>query len=465
MLFNSFHFFAFLPVVLFVYFFLPFRWRNSWLLISSLYFYGSWKLSYLAILGVGATLDWALAIAVEQAKDSRRRFLWLLASLASNCGALFFFKYYDFFASQVNLATHQPLLPALQIALPIGISFYLFQSMGYVLDVYRGVIPAERSLPFFLLFVSYFPHMVAGPIQRSQHLMSQLREHFVPDPARFVRGLRWMLWGFFKKVVIADNLADYVTYAYDAGKPPAGCIMAIATVFFAYQIYCDFSGYSDIARGASLLFGVELMVNFNRPYSSASVTEFWQRWHISLSTWFRDYLYIPLGGNRVSPLVWVRNILIVFLVSGLWHGSNWTFVVWGGIHATMFCIERLALQPLGWEKAHRSLRVMGTFLVVCIAWVFFRSPSLEYASQVFGQMFFKWGNLARLLSPIGTRIYVLFGLIGFLELVQWRMKQKLVDDWMGALPIPLRWTLYLVLICLLLYAGDYQERDFIYFQF
>jgi D-alanyl-lipoteichoic acid acyltransferase DltB (MBOAT superfamily) len=242
-------------------------------------------------------------------------------------------------------------------------------------------------------------------------------------------------------------------------------VLAVATVFFAYQIYCDFSGYSDIARGVSLMFGVDLMVNFRTPYSAPSVTEFWQRWHISLSTWFRDYLYFPLGGSRVSTLMWARNICIVFLVSGLWHGANWTFVVWGGIHAVMFLIERLALNRIGWESAPRCIRVLLTYLVVCLAWVFFRSSSVDRAWTVISHIFLKWGQIERITWPIGPRVYLLFGLIVLLELFQWQQKQRQFDEWAGSLHKPVRWALYLFLTALLLYVGDYSEREFIYFKF
>jgi D-alanyl-lipoteichoic acid acyltransferase DltB (MBOAT superfamily) len=331
MQFNSAEYLIFLPVILGVYFSIPHRWRQLLLLGAIYYFYMAWKVEYVVLLLASILIDYSLALWIEKARSKRHQRLLLIASLSTNLGLLFAFKYFNFF----NVATHDLLgffnifytIPTLQLLLPVGISFYTFQTMSYTIDVYRGELKAERSLVRFALYVSFFPQLVAGPIERAERLLPQFMIRYDFDEQRVASGLRRIAWGFFKKVVIADKAAVIVDAIYQDPTTHSGLTLLFATYLFAFQIYCDFSGYSDIAIGTARLFGFDLMENFRQPYLSKSITEFWRRWHISLSTWFRDYLYIPLGGNRVGKGRLYINLLLVFVVSGLWHGASWTYVI------------------------------------------------------------------------------------------------------------------------------------------
>lgn len=336
MLFNSWQFAVFLPVVFALYWLIPHRGRWVLLLAASYYFYMSWNAKYVVLILFTTAISYFAALLLEKCSKPVWRKAVLATVLLSCLGVLGIFKYFNFFSLSLtalleSLSIH--LHPAtLNLLLPVGISFYTFQTLSYVIDVYRGKVRAERHFGIYATFISFFPQLVAGPIERTSNLLPQIKEEHHFNYCQAVQGLRVMIWGFFKKMVIADNLAVYVDQVYDQVKNYHGLVLAVASVFFAIQIYCDFSGYSDIARGTAKLMGIELMENFKSPYFSISVRDFWSRWHISLSTWFRDYVYIPLGGSRVKkPRHWV-NLLVTFLVSGLWHGANWTFVVWGGIH-------------------------------------------------------------------------------------------------------------------------------------
>src|SRR3989339_1447668 len=335
MLFNSLQFCVFFPVVTLLYFFLPHRFRWMLLLAASCLFYMAFIPYYICILLVTTLVDYFVAIQLEKYEGARRRFL-IASSIVVNVGFLAFFKYFNFINTNISefarLIHWNYSIENLAIILPIGLSFHTFQAMGYTIDVYRRQQKPERHFGIFALYVMFYPQLVAGPIERSQNLIHQFYEKHVPDYARIASGLKLMLWGLFKKVVIADRVAVVVNQVYNNPHDYSGLPFVIATVFFAFQIYCDFSGYSDIAVGAAEVMGFKLMKNFNRPYFSKSIAEFWKRWHISLSTWFRDYLYIPLGGSRTTAARWQFNLFITFLVSGLWHGANWTFVIWGALN-------------------------------------------------------------------------------------------------------------------------------------
>ncbi|MBN2311845.1 MAG: MBOAT family protein, partial [Candidatus Hydrogenedentes bacterium] len=341
MLFNSYQFLIFFPVVACLHFMLPHRWRWLLLLLASYAFYMAWVPSYIILILVSTLVDYVAAILISRTEVKAKRTAFLMLSLFTNFGLLFTFKYFNFFNESLRVLFDYfgiaYSIPASHFLLPVGISFYTFQTLSYTIEVYRGRQECERRFGIFALYVAFFPQLVAGPIERPQNLLKQffVRQRF--DPARATSGLQLLLWGMFKKVVIADRLALVVDQVYNGDAYSYhGASLYVATFFFAFQIYCDFSGYSDIAIGTARLLGFDLMKNFDRPYSARSIGEFWQRWHISLSTWFRDYVYIPLGGSRVAVPRWYLNLAITFTVSGLWHGANWTFVIWGALHAVYY---------------------------------------------------------------------------------------------------------------------------------
>ncbi|MCF8278524.1 MAG: MBOAT family protein [Flavobacteriales bacterium] len=390
MLFNSIEFLLFCLVVFPSYFLLPHRHRWILLLAASVFFYGFWKAEYLLLILVSAVTDYfcGLKMAGSDSKAARKPFLIL--SLVVNLGILFTFKYFNFFLESTSglwgLAGNTS---SWNLILPMGISFYTFQTMAYTIDVYYGRIVPERNFGIFSLYVTFFPQLVAGPIERASHLLPQLRKVHVWSSERFVSGIRLILWGLFKKTVLADRLASIVDPIYGANDTFGGLVMAIATVFFAFQIYCDFSGYSDMAIGLARILGVDLMKNFRSPYFSGSIREFWSRWHISLSTWFRDYLYIPLGGNRSGILRTNLNLLTVFLVSGLWHGANWTFVVWGGLHGSYLVVENLFRSvhlPSSNNLILKWLKIGACFILVTFSWIFFRANNITHAFEVITQL-------------------------------------------------------------------------------
>lgn len=343
MLFNSLNFAIFLPIVFVLYWFATkrnFRAQNVLLLVASYFFYASWDWRFMFILISSTLLDYFTGIKIHEAYNQRNKKFWLWLSISINLGILGIFKYYDFFAESFAEALSSLGLNAnihtLNLILPVGISFYTFHGLSYVIDLYKDKIRPERDFVNYSLFVSFFPLLVAGPIERATHLLPQIQKPRAFDYARAVDGMRQILWGFFKKIVIADNCAIYVNQIFASSEDHTGSTLLIAAVLFAFQIYGDFSGYSDIALGTARLFGIELLRNFSFPYFSRDIAEFWRRWHISLSNWFRDYLYIPLGGSRGGKWQAVRNTIIIFLVSGFWHGANWTFIAWGAFHALLF---------------------------------------------------------------------------------------------------------------------------------
>ncbi len=411
MLFNSLQFLFFFIFVTSAYFLLHKKYRWILLLAASCYFYMIFKPIYIFILAFTIFVDYFAGLLIEKSSGARRK-LFLVASICANVGVLAVFKYYNFISFNLSLLLHpfnwpNP-LSTLSMLLPIGLSFHTFQAMSYTIEVYRGHQKAERHLGIYSLYVMFYPQLVAGPIERPQNLLYQLKETHDFNYERLKSGLLQMAEGLFKKAVIADRLALVVNDAYANVENENGLTLFVATIFFAFQIYCDFSGYSDMAIGAARIMGISLMKNFNAPYLSKSIREFWQRWHISLSTWFRDYVYVPLGGNRVSePRLYV-NLLIVFALSGLWHGANWTFVIWGGLNGLYLITETLIRKHIPSFKLPAILQWILTFVLICLTWIFFRSANVSDAFEVikriasssfsqtvhtpysFGEMLFCW---------------------------------------------------------------------------
>jgi len=482
MLFNSFDFLVFFPAVVIAYFVCPHRRRWILLLFASYFFYMCWNPAYL-VLTVAATVASYLCCRLMAGASPTKRRVLLVAAITANLGMLFAFKYLGF-----ALGTLQSILTALNVVvrlpdlrflLPIGISFYTFQALSYCIDVYRGDMQPEKHFGVFAVYVSFFPQLVAGPIERSTRLLPQFHRKHTFSYDKATSGLRLMLWGFFKKMVIADRIAVYVDAVYANPGAHFGATVAIAAYLFAYQIYCDFSAYSDIAVGAARIMGYDLMTNFRRPYHAASVRDFWGRWHISLSTWFRDYLYVPLGGNRVSRGKWVRNIAVVFLLSGLWHGAAWNFVVWDALHG---------LYLVGWEAAgkrlspktdryggatsscwQRSLGIFVTFHLVTFAWIFFRAETLSDASLLIRNLF-QWGHttFAEALRVVPGRAWLAeaFCAIVLVECVHsLQALKKGSVAWVLRWPRPLRWTAYYALVMWIVFLGVFGHSPFIYFQF
>lgn len=472
MLFNSLPFAVFLPIVFAVYWALhnSLRSQNIMLLTASYIFYGWWDARFLSLIVASTVVDYLLGQYLAAATNALKRKLLLTASMIFNLGLLGVFKYYNFFmenfmeiANSVGLHTNPVLL---KIALPVGISFYTFQTMSYTIDIYRKQLEPTKDFIAFAAFVGYFPQLVAGPIERASNLLPQMSKRRYFDYQKAVDGMRQALWGFFKKVVIADAVAPLVDQAF--GDPSGFSAIALITgaLLFSIQIYCDFSGYSDIAIGISKIFGIDLMQNFRTPYFSRDIAEFWRRWHISLSTWFRDYLYIPLGGSRGSTALKVRNTFAIFIVSGFWHGANWTFIIWGLINALLFL-------PLLLAKRNRSNlndpeisdlhRILLTFSITTIAWIFFRADSLSHAIDYL-QNIAIW-NSGKSLSIKPTLVVY----ITLLFLGDWIGRKHdfslniLTEGVLSKSPL-MRLTLYLSLAYLiLLYIGG--QQNFIYFQF
>lgn len=476
MLFNSFQFLFFFLFVTTLYFALPYRNRWLLLLISSCYFYMAFVPVYILILAFTILIDYFAGIYIEKT-EGRRRKLYLIFSLVANIGVLAFFKYYNFLDRNLSFLLHGLGLtnpfPYLSILLPIGLSFHTFQAMSYTIEVYRGHQKAERHFGIYSLYVMFYPQLVAGPIERPQNLLHQFREKYDFDYDRIVEGLKLMLWGFVKKLVIADRLAIYVNAVYNNPEQHNGMTLLVATIFFAIQIYCDFSGYSDIAIGAAKVMGFKLMTNFNRPYFARTISEFWKRWHISLSTWFKDYLYISLGGNRVSIPRWYFNLLLVFIISGLWHGANWTYIIWGALNGfyLVFAIITydfrkkvtafLRIDRL--PKLNQLLQIIATFILVCFAWIFFRANSVTDAFSVIKKIaIFKGPVFIEDPSMIIYPVSAIFLLL-FVELKQEYYKGDFSflrnENWV------LRNLSYTALIIIILLFGVFDGGQFIYFQF
>lgn len=476
MLFNSIDFAIFFPIVVTLYFALPHRFRWTMLLGASYYFYMSWKPEYLILIVASTLIDYWAAIKMSQQSEKRKRRKYLVASLFSNLGILFFFKYFNFFSDSTRAVLESISLsydmPYFDVLLPVGISFYTFQTLSYSIDVYRGDRDPEKHLGIFALYVSFFPQLVAGPIERSTNLIPQFHKVNQFEYARLVSGLKLMLWGLFKKVVVADRLGLYVDKIYSEPESYGGLTLILATVLFAFQIYCDFSGYSDMAIGTARTMGYDFMENFRRPYFAKSIREFWSRWHISLSTWFRDYLYIPLGGNRVSVPRWYFNLFTVFLVSGLWHGANWTFVVWGALHG-IYLVAALLFDPIT-KRMHQLIPAKWfwnawnhstTMILVLIAWVFFRVDNVMDGFYIVGEMVQFSGSLF-FKGDFQVHLIYSFFAIGILMLVEF--KQEYLKDSLNLDQHPVglvRELVYASLAVIILLLGVFDGGQFIYFQF
>jgi D-alanyl-lipoteichoic acid acyltransferase DltB (MBOAT superfamily) len=466
-------FLVFLAVVYAAYWRLGLRNQNRLLLAASLVFYGWWDWRFLGLLLGTAGIDYLAALGMSHTGRPGARRALLLASLAANLGALGFFKYYGFFASSLRELLAGPGFRVhpweLELVLPVGISFYTFQALSYTIDVYRGRLAAVRDpLPYFC-YIAFFPQLVAGPIERAQRLLPQFLRERGLEPASARDGLRQMLWGFLKKMVVADNLAPLVAEAYAPGSTASGWALAWATLGFAFQIYGDFSGYTDIAIGCARLFGFELMRNFDYPYFARSVPEFWRRWHISLATWFRDYLYLPLGGNRVSRWRWRLNVLAVFGVSGLWHGANWTFLAWGLLHGLYYLLAapRPGAAPAGEADGRApgpagvASRVALTFLQVSVAWVFFRAESLGRALAILGSV--ATALVTRAPEPPPRALPFVW--VGLLLGVEWLQRRRPHGLDLAHLAPPLRWATYYAAVAAILLFASVDYTPFIYFQF
>lgn len=394
MLFNSLNFLLFFPVVCLAYFAIPARHvrvRNGMLLAASYYFYMNWHAEYALLLLATTVVTYVAAIGVERGGNAQRRRIWFASGCVLALTGLFVFKYSGFVADNVEQLLSALgigiTLPDFALLLPVGISFFTFQALGYLIDVHRGTTKAETDFMTFALFLSFFPQLVAGPIERSSNLLPQFRERHTVDYERVMAGVEMMVWGYFLKLALADRCAIYVDAVYNAQTIQSGIAYTVASVLFTFQIYGDFAGYSLIAIGASRVLGFRLMDNFRAPYLSASLGEFWQRWHISLSTWFRDYVYIPLGGNRRGRLRCYLNLLVTFTVSGIWHGANWTFAAWGVLHGTGLCIEKaLGIAKKSYKGIRRMVHVALTFVAVNLLWIFFRADSIDMAFTIIGRM-------------------------------------------------------------------------------
>lgn len=427
---------------------------------------------YILILGFTIVIDYIAGIYIEKA-EGRNRKLLLICSLIANIGILVVFKYYNFLNDSLGVVFndfgHKNPIPYLDILLPIGLSFHTFQAMSYTIEVYRGNQKAEKHFGIYSLYVMFYPQLVAGPIERPQNILHQMHEKHEFDYARMVSGLRLMLWGFFKKLVVADRLAIYVNSVYGHPDLHNGSSVAIATLFFAVQIYCDFSGYSDIAIGCARIMGYDLMINFRRPYFAKSISEFWSRWHISLSTWFKDYLYIPLGGNRVAPYRVYLNLMIVFVISGIWHGANYTFIIWGLLHG-IYTISGMLLKPyngkiLGVNSPGMNLiNVAITLILVSFAWIFFRATSVNEAFTLIGN-----------LKSIGAKPFIGDGvshmahcLLAIVLLFSIEYKMEYLDHKFNFFThrlVWVRWTSLIVGVFLIILLGVFSGGQFIYFQF
>ena len=482
MLFNSLTFLVFFPCVFLLYYILPFRFRKYMLLAASYYFYMCWKPEFIVLILFSTVVDYCCGLGM--ARRPERKKLLLAVSLTMNLGLLFFFKYLNFFGETLTALCRAVSIPfsapALSIILPVGISFYTFQTLSYTLDIYKGRLEPERDFVTFALFVSFFPQLVAGPIEKASNLLPQLKVEHPFDYQTVTWGAKRMVWGFFKKMVVADQLAVLIVDpVYQNLDQYQGGALVLATFAFAVQIYCDFGGYSDIARGCAQMMGVRLMANFRNPYFAGSVTEFWKRWHISLTSWFREYVYIPLGGNRKGTAKKCLFVLITFTLSGLWHGANWTFVIWGLLHALVMDLEFLWSRRFpGKEQrtAAHVLRCVITFLVVSALWIFFRSSSLPEALYILRHIAWGIGEPAQYvraalsaLNPGLRETAMLAGalllLFGF-DLADERGDAvALVSGW----PAAVRWTCYLGLVMTVLifgvYGPSYDVRAFAYFIF
>jgi alginate O-acetyltransferase complex protein AlgI len=491
MLFNSFEFLFFFVVVTCLFFTISHKYRWPLLLTSSSLFYMAFIPKYILILGSTIVIDYLAGILIEKENKNGGKLsrFYLILSLITNIGVLAIFKYLNFLNENISWLLHQfgidANLPLLKIILPIGLSFHTFQAMSYTIEVYRKKQTAEKNFGIYALYVMFYPQLVAGPIERPQNILHQFHQKQYFDYNRVTDGLRLMVWGLFKKVVIADRLATFTDPVFDNPEKQSAITLCIAAFFFSYQIFCDFSGYSDIALGSARVMGFKLMKNFDNPYQSKTISEFWSRWHISLSSWFRDYLYIPIGGNKVSVPRWYFNLFFVFMVSGLWHGASWTFIIWGALHG-MYLIFGLITKNYR-SSVNKFLRlsnypallsftqVITTFLLVTIAWIFFRSQSVESAftfikglSGIFSDVktFLINGSYAITVHKISALEIILSGmLIAFLETIHYLQYRLPLTSIFKRQHIITRWAIYYLFFLIIVFLGVFEKRSFIYFQF
>jgi D-alanyl-lipoteichoic acid acyltransferase DltB (MBOAT superfamily) len=482
---------VFFPIVVFLYFFCPQKYRWALLLGASYYFYMAWRPEYALLIFITTLTTYLTAIAMSKAKDKYNRKKYLILNIVFNLGILFLFKYFNFFSGILNqfllYFTMRNQVSSLDLLLPVGISFYTFQALGYSIDVYRGEVDAEKHFGIFALFLSFFPQLVAGPIERSRNLLPQFHRTNDFDMNNVKAGFAMILWGLFKKIVIADKTASIVNIIYNNPQEYSGIPLIMGTVLFAFQIYCDFSGYSDIAIGCAKILGFELMENFDSPYTATSISRFWRKWHKSLSTWFKDYLYIPLGGNRVSKTRFYINQFIVFLFSGLWHGANITFVIWGMLHGFYMIFSNMIegiKNKLGYAKfvekapiVARLVSILVVFALVDFAWIFFRANSINDANYIVSNLFSGIGSqinssyLSELLIDLNVKKFDLMMLVIFIVFVQVVESKFRVEEISKAIadrPFWLRYGFYYLIIFAIILFGGYgceENTQFIYFQF
>lgn len=485
MIFNSINFMIFFPIVVFGYFIIPQKLKNFWLLVASYYFYMCWKPAYALLILFSTASTFLCGILIDKAKDHKQKKLFLIVNIVLNIGILFYFKYFNFF-----IATLTSLVPGLGISqnkdllAVVGISFYTFQSLGYSIDVYRGKIEREKNFLTYALFVSFFPQLVAGPIERSENLLPQFQKTYKFSYENASNGLKLMAWGFFKKLIIADGAAQIVNMVYNDPTKYTGIQLIVATVLFAFQIYGDFSGYSDIARGAAQVLGYKLMRNFNHPYFAISVPDFWRRWHISLSSWFMDYIYIPLGGSRKGLVRTCINLMITFFISGLWHGAATTFVVWGvlnGLYNVASGLYSQAKKSFRKEKPPEKqkaifipFKILFTFILVDFSWIFFRSKTLSDAFYIIKNLFndifkiFDPAYFVKAMTDIGfysnNGIAIVCCILFMLLVEIWEGKSELTAK-LSKCNVVVRWVFYYAIIILILFFGWFGQSQFIYFQF
>jgi alginate O-acetyltransferase complex protein AlgI len=482
MLFNSIDFAIFLPIIFILYWFATkgsLRLQNILLLVSSYFFYACWDWQFLFLLIFSTLLDYYTGIKIHKATNQRNKLFWLWLSIGINLGFLGVFKYYNFFAESfadgLTLLGLNSNLGSIQIILPVGISFYTFHGLSYVIDIYKNRIKPERNFIDYSVFVSFFPLLVAGPIERATHLLPQILKKRDFNYYKAVDGLRQILWGLFKKIVIADNCAEFANIIFNNSADYSGSTLVLGALFFTFQIYCDFSGYSDIALGTARLFGIELLKNFAFPYFSRDIAEFWRRWLISLSSWFKDYLYFPLGGSKGGMWMKIRNTFIIFLVSGFWHGANWTFLVWGFLNtlyiipSIVFSTNRNNLDIVASGKYLPTIKeffAIGiTFSLTVFAWIFFRAENMEHAlsyiSQIFSSSLFTFPEFEGMIKALTTIFLILFFI-----LIEWqgREKQYAIEHFSSKLKQPFRYMFYYFIIIIIFLFGG-KEQQFIYFQF
>ncbi|MBC7360373.1 MAG: MBOAT family protein [Desulfacinum sp.] len=473
MLFNSFEFFAFYLAVFLLYKVLPARSQNLMLLVASYFFYGCWNWRLLSLMLVSTLVAYVAGLGIERSSDEKTKKRYLLWSAASNLAILGFFKYFNFFAESLksmlqtlgweNFGSSHFL--AIDIVLPVGISFYTFQAMSYAVDVYRKQVRATSNFLDLALFVSFFPQLVAGPIERAKHLLPQVQGKRRVQEEDYHLGLWLILWGLFKKVAIADNVAPIVDAAFGNASALQGPEVVLAAYAFAVQIYCDFSGYSDIARGTARLLGFDIMVNFRLPFLAKNPSDFWRRWHISLSTWLRDYLYIPLGGNRKGRFMTYRNLMITMVLGGLWHGAAWNFVIWGFYQGALLAVHRAFSEQrksvVGWNRWHHVLQVFLTFQLMAVGWLIFRAENFQQLSTLFHKLLFNWsawGDAASMAKSLITYSWPLILVQAFQQ-----RQGSLFPQWRW--PRTARAALYGMLLYIMFVYGATQGQEFIYFQF